>query len=268
MISAFQGSQLFYHQLGSGPKPLLLFHGFGQSHDVFIPFAESLRETHTCYSFDLYFHGQSIWNDGELPLEKAAWKAIISKFLDDHHIQKFSVGGFSLGGKLALALIEAFPDRIESTYLIAPDGIKTSFWYSLATYPSMFRNIFKSMITKPGRFFSLANFFRRIGIVDKGLIRFATSQMATHEQRERVYYTWTVFRRFNFDMKSLAMIINANKIDTHLVAGEFDKVIKPKNMNRLLKYLHHQNLHILPAGHNGLLRIIKAESLKQKAESR
>jgi pimeloyl-ACP methyl ester carboxylesterase len=254
MITAHPGAQLSFQQRGHGPCPLLLFHGFGQTHAAFIPLADALAETHTCYLFDLYFHGDSVWHLDEQPLDKVMLQAVLSDFLVEQQIDKFAVGGFSLGGKFALAMVEAFPDRIQDLYLIAPDGIKTSLWYSLATYPVPLRKLFKSMIKKPGLFLSLANFCNRIGVVDRGLIRFASSQMATEEQRRRVYYSWTVFRHLNFDLKKIAALINDNQMNVVVVVGEFDKVIRAKNMNRLMKYLAHQKLIVLSTGHNGLLK--------------
>ncbi|RAW01641.1 alpha/beta fold hydrolase [Pseudochryseolinea flava] len=254
MITALHGSQLFYHKHGHGPRPLLLFHGFGQTHEVFLPLAEALQRTHTCYLFDLYFHGNSVWKEGEKPIEKSAWEAIIAQFLKENQIDQFDVGGFSLGGKLALAMIESFPDRIQHLYLLASDGIKPSFWYGAATYPFLLRKIFKRMITKPQLFFSVANFLRQMGLIDQLLIRFAASQMNTEEQRERVYYSWVVFRHLTFDMKKIAQVINSRNIDTQIIVGKFDRVIKVKSMRRLTRHLRNPQLIILPTGHNGLLK--------------
>lgn len=275
MVSIYHGSSLFYHKTGHGPKNLLLFHGFGQDHTVFLPLADALKDSHTLYIFDLYFHGDSKWNhgsypDNERPLEKNEWKEIMQHFLKEHDIQKFSVAGFSLGGKLALATLEAFPERISSIFLIAPDGIKTSFWYSLATYPFAFRKIFRSIIYKPKVFFSLANILRSTGLMDRGLLRFAESQMNTEEKRKKVYYSWVVLRHLEFDLRKIALVINEKKINTTLIAGRFDKVIRAENLSRLSKYIDESKTVILESGHNhlvghpDLVKVIKAESLKQK----
>lgn len=252
-MSEDNGSKLFYSKEGNGPQPMLFFHGFGQDHSVFLPLAKTLSSTYTCYLFDLYFHGESTWHQEETPLEKEEWKAIIARFLEENQIHQFSLAGFSLGSKLALAILEAFPERTKEIFLIAPDGIRTSFWYSLATYPPPLRRLFKSMITHPQRFFSLANALQAIGLLDKGLQRFAGSQMNTEEKRRRVYLSWVTFRRLNFDMHVLASIINRHHIATTVITGRFDKVIRSENMARLTKHLQHQNSIVIDAGHNGLL---------------
>ena len=136
---SYKNSTLSYRKSGHGNKALLLFHGFGQHHQAFAALSDKLAPYFTLYAFDLFFHGNSQWNEGEQPLEKVMWKDILTKFLDEHNIGKFSVLGFSLGGKFALVSLELFPAQVEQIILLAPDGVKTSFWYSLATYPLLLR---------------------------------------------------------------------------------------------------------------------------------
>ncbi len=244
---------LSYLKAGTGPKPILTFHGFGQDNTVFNPLVDELGDRFTFYSFDLFFHGQSKWLSGETPLSKTQWKEILEEFIKVNNLEKFALLGFSLGGKFALSALEAFPTRITSLILIAPDGIKTNFWYSLATYPIALRAIFKSLIHRPKRFdkiVKLAGFFR---IIDKGVLRFVESQMNTSEKRSRVYYSWVVFRHLRFNVKSLASHVNQNQIELHLFMGKFDKIITTKNMDALLTKVPDHKLHILDAGHNNLI---------------
>ncbi|MFZ1809335.1 MAG: alpha/beta hydrolase [Cyclobacteriaceae bacterium] len=248
-----QGAVLGYLQAGNGPQHLLIFHGFGQDHTAFHSLANELNEKFTLYSFDLFFHGKSQWPHKETPLSKHYWKELLDRFLNKKGIENFSVMGFSLGGKFALASIEAFPSRISSVYLLAPDGIKTNIWYSLATYPVALRWLFKSMILKPGRFQSIVNGARKLNLVDRGVGKFAESQMNTEEKRKRVYYSWVVFRQLQFNLNAIASIINSNHISLHLLVGQFDKIITAKNMDRLLKRIPNHHFQILETGHNGLI---------------
>ncbi len=201
----YQGSRLHYAKAGLGPTPLLIFHGFGQDHQVFEHWVQTLEKDYRLYVFDLYFHGQSTWPIRQ-PLEKNEWRKIMTQFLEQEKITFFEAAGFSLGGKFALATVESFPEKVKKIILLAPDGIKTSFWYSLATYPIAMRNLFKSMVIKPGRFFALVKFLRPIGLVNKGILRFAESQMDTEEKRRRVYYSWVYFRHLRFDIPQMATI--------------------------------------------------------------
>jgi pimeloyl-ACP methyl ester carboxylesterase len=177
----------------------------------------------------------------------------MARFLEVHPMEKFSLCGFSLGGKFAIATLEAFPEHVNSMILIAPDGIKTSFWYSLATYPIVFRHLFKSMILHPNRFSALSKMLSSVRIMDRGLVRFADSQMDTEEKRRRVYYSWVVFRRLKFDLDKIAELINNNSIRLLLITGKYDKVIRSQSMSRLLKHVRVYRHEILETGHNGLI---------------
>jgi pimeloyl-ACP methyl ester carboxylesterase len=249
----YKNSTLSYQKSGHGNKVLLLFHGFGQHHRAFAALTETLASHYTLYAFDLFFHGNSQWNEGEQPLEKEMWKEIMVNFLKEHKTDKFSVLGFSMGGKFALATLELFPAQVEHIFLLAPDGIKTSLWYSLATYPLLLREFFKSMILKPGRLHTITSTLHGLHLVDNGLLRFAESQMDTQEKRERVYYSWVVFRHLHFDMKYIAGLVKSHVIKLTMVVGKHDKIITTQNMQQLLRHLHDYQLEILDTGHNGVI---------------
>ena len=249
----YKNSTLSYQKSGQGDKVLLLFHGFGQHHRTFAALTETLSAHYTLYAFDLFFHGSSQWNDGERPLEKEMWKEIMLNFQNEHKIENFSVLGFSMGGKFALATLELFPARVEHIFLLAPDGIKTSLWYSLATYPLVLREFFKSMILKPGRLHAITSTLHSLRLVDNGLLRFAESQMDTKEKRERVYYSWVVFRHLHFDMNEIADLIKRHSTKLTLLVGKHDKIITARNMQALLRHLSDFQLEILDTGHSGVI---------------
>lgn len=231
----------FLNYTKNGNRPLLMFHGYGQDASVF--------RNIEGYSIELFFHGNSIWHRGEEPLEKDEWKQLVSEFLEKNQIQKFSLLGFSMGGKFALATLEAFPERVEEIILLAPDGIKTSFWYSLATYPIAFRKFFKSMISNHPRFLRIAKTAKKLGLIDKGVLRFVETQMDSEEKRKRVYYSWVVFRHLKFDIDKIKSLINKHNINLKVFVGKYDKIIKAEGLKKLTS-----RIEILDAGHNDLVR--------------
>jgi pimeloyl-ACP methyl ester carboxylesterase len=249
---AYRNSKLFYNKEGTGRKAILLFHGFGQNHQAFAVWVGALKNDYTIYAFDLFFHGESYWPNRH-PLKKKDWKEILELFFGREEIDTFEVAGFSLGGKFALATVEAFPSKVKKIILLAPDGIKTSFWYSLATYPIAIRALFKSMILHPGRLYRMAKILRSLGFVDRGLLRFAESQMDTLEKRKRVYFSWVYFRHLKFAITELAALINSNHIPLTLIAGKHDKVIVAQEMSLILDQVNDYNYKILETGHNGVI---------------
>ena len=249
----YENTLLHYSVSGRGPKSLLVFHGFGQDRQAFSEFFKKISTEYTLYSFDLFFHGNSEWNQGEKPLEKSYWIKIFSVFLAHHKIDRFSVLGFSMGGKFALATLEAFPEKTENIFLLAPDGIRVSPWYTLATFNSATRQLFKSMILKPERFHWIANLAFRLGFINKGILRFVELQMNTEKKREQVYYSWVVFRNLKFDLGRLASLINSNNIGLTVYVGKYDQMITPQSMERLLRQVKRHKFEILETGHNGLI---------------
>jgi pimeloyl-ACP methyl ester carboxylesterase len=249
----YQDSKLFYTKSGRGKTALLLFHGFGQDHRAFHSWMEPFKDTYTSYSFDLFFHGQSDWTRREA-LEKSDWKKIVNLFLEKEAIHDFEVAGFSMGGKFAMATLESFSDRVKKLILLAPDGIKTSFWYSLATYPIAIRALFKSMILHPNRLYKITKALRALNLIDQGLLRFAETQMDTEDKRKRVYFSWVYFRHLKFDLNKIVQILNDRQIALWMIVGEFDKVIQPKHMESFAQNVNIKHFHILNAGHNDLIK--------------
>lgn len=259
-ISLFD-AKLSYTSMGSGSNILLTFHGFGQDKLVFVPIAEALQNDYTIYSFDLFFHGESTWKDKKQLLTKTIWKEFITHFLHKHNIQSFSIMGFSMGAKFALSILESFPKMVNKIILVAPDGIKTNFWYSIATYPNWTKSIFKTLVFKPKVYYRVGTILYKLRLVNKGIIRFAESQLNSREKQLRVFYAWLAFKELQFNMKEIATIINSKNISLTMFLGKYDKIITLKNMQKLLTQVKDYQLIILPTGHNHLLEKI-AEHLK------
>ncbi|HMJ67270.1 MAG TPA: alpha/beta fold hydrolase [Cyclobacteriaceae bacterium] len=244
---------LHINKAGTGPSKMLLFHGYGQDHTAFNSYIDRLGSLHTFYMIDLFFHGKSTWGKDEEALEKSEWKELIGIILKENQVDSFAVLGFSMGGKFAMATLEAFPDRVKEIILLAPDGIKTSYWYSLATYPIALRKLFRSMISDHKRFLRIASGAKRLGLIDKGVLRFVETQMDSEEKRKRVYYSWVVFRHLKFDLDSIAALINSHKIKLRLFVGRHDKIITAQNMQRLTSKVPGAQFEVVEAGHNSLI---------------
>ncbi len=249
----YKGAVLHYAIYQGGPKTLLAFHGFDQSFSHFSQLANVLSKEYTVYSIDLFYHGGSIWPDSSKPVTKDFWKALMTEFFEIHRIDEFSLAGFSLGGKFVLATFNAFPERTRSILFIAPDGIRTSFWYSLATWPGWARKYFQRMIAKPEPFFKLLDTLKKHQVVDESVLRFAHYQMGSKHQREKVYNTWVMSRELKFNMAKTADLINRHNVRISMYLGRFDKLMTEKGMTSLLKHVKEYDLQVLETGHAMLI---------------
>jgi pimeloyl-ACP methyl ester carboxylesterase len=248
-----QGVELHYTVNGYGSKVLLAFHGFGQTQAHWQPLADVIGSAYTVYAFDLFFHGKSLWPFKDKPLSKSFWKELLEQLLTRYAIKQFSVAGFSLGGKFALVTLECFPEHVKEVILLAPDGIKTNFWYSLATWPQWTKPIFRHLTVKPKAFNNFARIVHKLRLADKGIIRFARSQMQSREQRKRVYYAWIVFKEMRPALSDIAKLINTRHIQLFMYLGQYDRIITTTNMQQFLQQIHTPTVQVLKTGHNHLI---------------
>lgn len=258
LVLEYQQARLHYCRSGEGKSVLFLFHGYGQSMEQLRELEKVLSAKYTIYSFDLFYHGGSFWHEKDQPLSKTFWRQMLTILIERDQIKKISLLGFSMGGKFALASLEAFPDQVERLILLAPDGVVTSFWYVLATFSKCSRAVFRRMILMPSWYVKVASLLSLLGLVNKGVMRFANTQMRTLTQRRRVYYSWIIFRELKFNFQRIASICNTNNIQVEIFLGEFDKMINAKSIKKELRLLHHYELAILSAGHSNLIQAVTA----------
>ncbi len=253
-VFKYKGVSLAYTLYGEGTQTTIGFYGFNQSELDFRAYAHSLGENHRFYCIDLFFHGKSVWPHGDEALSKELWQEIFDTFKEHEEIRRFSMVGFSLGAKVLLATLEAFPSIVNSITMIAPDGIHLNMWYKLATSCPPFTYIFKQTIDRPGIFYRFIALLERLRLVDSGLARFSKSQMKTKALRNKVFYSWMVYRSFSFSSTQIADIINQHNIATTIILGDSDKVINISKVKTLLQKLDHYDLKTIPANHYNLLR--------------
>ncbi len=105
----------------------------------------------------------------------------------------------------------------------------------------------------PENLFKLMNIFRKLQIIDSGILRFAEYQMGARHQRERVYNSWMVTRHFRFKMPQIAELINKHHVKIKMFLGRYDRLMTQRNMQNLLRHLKHYDLEILDKGHSMLI---------------
>lgn len=259
-------ASISYQKHGQGNKTLLTFHGFGQSGEYLIPL-NKLGSEYTVYHFDLPLHGDSSWK-GARAIKKKEIEDLFNQFFEKESIHNFSMGAFSLGGKLLFTLLEFFYEKVEIVILIAPDGIKTNQWYKLVTMNGPFRWLFKAMVENPSVYFQLADLLKRIGLLDKSIIKFVQFHMDTKGKREHVYRVWTAYKQLQFSEQEIIDTLNSNGIQTYLYLGMHDRVIPAKRLGRFINNVSEIRYYGITSGHNQLIEKvadrIDSDMLKHK----
>ena len=252
-------SPLHYAKVGSGPEPLLCFHGAGQDGEsCFKPFAQQVGDRFTLYAFDLFYHGKSgclrgkEFTDNEL-ITKEIWQKYLHQFLQENNITRFSVAGFSMGGRFALATLEAFAHNINEVFLMAPDGLTDHWLYVLATRFAFTRRIFKVIAFQQEKLQRLGRWLQKLRLIDPSTIRFAEAMMNTSEKQQQIYRTWVGFRVLRFSPKKLAQLVEIQQLKMWIFMGKYDKIMPVKKAYFLTNYLKYKALVVLDSGHGRLV---------------
>lgn len=245
--------ELAYKKHGNGKNTHLLFHGFGQTMKAFDPFLR-LKTNNDCFLvFDVFYHGHSSWISTRQKLTKQVWKEILLNLMEKEDFERFNLVGYSMGGKFSLVTFELFPERVISLLLMAPDGIKTGFWYNMATFPGAFNRLFKYVVFHPRQFFKWMDRFHRLGLLESSFIKFVKSQMRTRTKRAQVYFTWNVFKPLQPDLEKIIAAFRESQTPITLVSGKFDKMVTSENLHPFSSKIPQIQILELPCGHNTLI---------------
>lgn len=98
-----------------------MLHGFGSSLHTWQPWAEALAADMRVISLDLPGADLSAADpDADYSDERSL--EILLALLDRLKIERISLLGNSLGGRIAWRFAVAYPERVDSLVLISPDG--------------------------------------------------------------------------------------------------------------------------------------------------
>jgi pimeloyl-ACP methyl ester carboxylesterase len=121
-IIEVDGLQVHYKATGpEGAPALLLLHGFGSSLQAWDDWSVKLEQKYRVIRLDLPgfgLTGASTTNDYSEEKDLAT----LTHFADKLGLEKFSVMGHSMGGKMAWSLAASQPERVQALVLMAPDG--------------------------------------------------------------------------------------------------------------------------------------------------
>ncbi len=250
------GSSLFYERTGNGAEKLLLFHGFGLDHKSFDPLTLSLQNDYSTFSFDLFYHGNSKWNNTGVPILPEDWKTFLDEFITRENADHFSVVGFSIGARFALATMMLYPHRVKRLILLAPDGIGNHPLFSAATSYSLNRQLFRSIMSTPFLIENVLKLGLKVRIVDVATARLALSQTKSDDLRLKIYHCWTVFRKLVFRVKEIARILNQHQIRLYIFVAANDQMSRPRQLKKLAGLASESFIRTINRPHQQLLRSV------------
>jgi len=253
----YKNSVISFQTAGVGRQLLFCFHGFAEDAGSFHLFEKLLDDKFTLIALDFPFHGKTVWKE-ELLFSPADLLEIMSAIIahlsgDNVETTRYSILGYSLGGRVAFQLLQLAPEKIDRIVLAAPDGLIMNFWYWLGTQTSVGNRLFKFTMHNPAWFFALVKAGHRTGLVNKSVFKFVCHYINDETARLDLYQRWTTMRRFKPDFKQILPLLNNYPVKLTLFFGTYDRIILKKQSDFLTAACPLVNVKTLNAGHQ-LLR--------------
>ncbi|MES2372165.1 MAG: alpha/beta hydrolase [Bacteroidota bacterium] len=222
----FRSSSIHYIQYGYGPELIFCFHGYGENASSFAIFEEILGERFTLLAIDFPFHGKTDWREGLLfaPSDLLPILDMLNPGQKPMHLM-----GYSMGGRVALQLLELIPERVTGLVLIASDGLHKNKWQWLATRTKVGNRLFAFSMKHPFIMNSLLDLLSKLGLYNNSLLKFIHYYLDDIDQRMILYRRWTTMRKFRPSLGLLKKIVREKKIPINMLFGKFDRVILAKN---------------------------------------
>ena len=209
---------------GESSSLLICLHGYGENAQSFAKLQSTLGGLYTIIALDMPLHGQTEWNEAR-PFEKADLHAVIRLLLEQQQKFVFSLMGYSMGGRLALCLLEELADQVQELFLVAADGLRDNPWHRFVTRTSIGNWLFKQVTYHPRPFFWLLNTCHSLRLINASIYKFVQFSMDKLEKREKVYLVWTLMRNMKPDRKLCRRLLARYKVHTLLIFGRYDRVI-------------------------------------------
>lgn len=247
----FKNSQVHYSYSGNGNKIVVCFHGYGETEESFHFLANHLPPSYQLIAIDLPYHGKTAWKEGPDFTTGDLVKILVDIFLARNIANApFTLLGFSMGGRMSLAVLEAIPHRVDKMVLLAPDGLKVNFWYWLATQNRMGNRLFSFTMNYPGWLFAILQAGHALHLLNASVYKFIRHYVHDRSLRRQLYLRWTGMRKIKPDLPDIKKKILQYRIPVNLVYGEFDRIIRHERGQKFRKGIEaFCTLQILKTGH-------------------
>ncbi len=242
------GINICYDLSGSG-EPVILIHGLGVGRTVWNRLAEDASKLFTVYSVDLPGFGCS--DAPDLPYGVPFYVEFLLKFMDEANINRATIVGSSMGGRVAALFAAKYPERISKLVLIAPGGLTPSHsrlsdasWLMDANFWLMSKN--RALYRK-----SFEDSFADTEQIPEWLVDQGWSMMKNPAYRRAFLRNAQYLSRPDPAFKDALGLIKA---ETLIIWGTEDHVIPSSDAKKFADLIKHSEVRILEkCGHMVLL---------------
>jgi pimeloyl-ACP methyl ester carboxylesterase len=243
------GTAIEYFESGSGNHTVVAFHGYGRSMLDFEGLDQLNGKSIRLIAINLPFHGKS--STPRRPDNYALKPLVILDFLSFMNAREnLTLMGYSLGGRIALHLVQLIPQRIHRLILISPDGISFNPWYYFASQTRTGRWLHRQLFYDSSLILNILNAVHRFGLSASKLHKFAVNNYRTRRQRVQVFRIWEAHRKFSPSPARVREAISRHQIQTDIFLGKYERIIPRKPIVHFAASLPDCiHLHDLDAGH-------------------
>jgi pimeloyl-ACP methyl ester carboxylesterase len=241
---------------------LFLFHGFGQSSEVFQPYFVLFAPYYNIIVVDLFFHGESIINSTTKDhISITDWNHMFQAIVKKHSIQFFSCIAYSIGARFVNTLLQKYASQIKRIVFIAPDGFGNTVWFRIATATIISRFLFKYTMKHPSGILLIMKALSFLNFYNPQTIRFIERNLEFADHRQKIYNTWTYFRTLKIAQGDFVQIINQFNISFMCLCGSQDEMVAQDALKEICAVTSSEFITIdLP--HKKMYEVIQFQSVQ------
>jgi pimeloyl-ACP methyl ester carboxylesterase len=226
------------------------FHGYGQTGREYEFFEGELLKRFTVIAIDFFWHGGSEWKETN-DFREEDMKNIALGIVSQEHIvaRKFSVCSFSMGERMARALVKSFPDRIEHVILLSPPTFSFNRFLNFTTRTFLGLRLFRYFVKNNRILVYWVKLLNRVGILNRSVYVFTSKFIGRPDRIEKVFKTWYAQRRLNTRFNTFARLVDAHDINVILIVGKKDSLTPPRKLIRHMRNLKNRKIYIIRKKH-------------------
>lgn len=217
-----------WHFLEGGPDGapvILLLHGFGGDKDNWTRFSASLTDRYRIIAPDLPGFGETARHPGwdyTLPAQRDRLKA----FVEALKLDRFHIGGNSMGGHLAALYTHRYPDQVRSLTLLNNAGIDAPQPSDMWTAVDRGEN--PLIIESPEEFDALLAYIAH----QKPFIPWPVKQVLARKAVENAAFNRYIFDAYKLDRSAgLEPVLADIRQPVLIIWGEFDRVLEVSSID-------------------------------------
>ena len=251
------------------PRTVFAFHGFARPLEDLSVLADHWPRKSTVISVHLPHHGVSRPTDSKLPADAPLHPATLNQLLieiatkEGLAAQNYDLVGYSIGGRIALALFSESPDMWSRITLLAPDGLKKSPFYHFTVHSKLGKLIWFRIDRHADLVIRCSDFLLKRRIISPHLHSFCAFHISNHSMRMMVWHGWRAHRLCWPTHQKIARTLHSWQGRMDLAFGAHDQIIPAANgqkLKNLTKGDANVHFHLLPTGH-GMLKPAMVQKL-------